>query len=231
MANDSHFGRLDMPAMERLERVLSERSQGTYSTPVLHGMLTASVVGPEPVPLDYVVQTVLNPPESEGIGFDAFPEFEWVKDETKELHRRIKEVFAGDPETYQLFVHMPRLAEGDDTPDPKTWCNGFVEGMADNRDQWKPLLEARGGFEMAAPILMTSDPEEWEHKDVLNPFPALAPLELCEGIKLAVLAIHSFWQVREPTPSRMQRPPRISRNAPCPCGSGKKYKQCCGRGA
>ena len=23
--------------------------------------------------------------------------------------------------------------------------------------------------------------------------------------------------------------PKISRNAPCPCGSGKKYKHCCGR--
>ncbi len=22
---------------------------------------------------------------------------------------------------------------------------------------------------------------------------------------------------------------KIERNAPCPCGSGKKYKQCCGR--
>ena len=22
-------------------------------------------------------------------------------------------------------------------------------------------------------------------------------------------------------------PPKISRNAPCPCGSGKKYKKCC----
>ena len=22
---------------------------------------------------------------------------------------------------------------------------------------------------------------------------------------------------------------KISRNAPCPCGSGKKYKHCCGR--
>ena len=23
--------------------------------------------------------------------------------------------------------------------------------------------------------------------------------------------------------------PKIGRNEPCPCGSGKKYKQCCGR--
>ena len=24
--------------------------------------------------------------------------------------------------------------------------------------------------------------------------------------------------------------PRVGRNDPCPCGSGKKYKKCCGRG-
>jgi preprotein translocase subunit SecA len=25
--------------------------------------------------------------------------------------------------------------------------------------------------------------------------------------------------------------PKVGRNDPCPCGSGKKYKKCCGRGA
>ena len=25
--------------------------------------------------------------------------------------------------------------------------------------------------------------------------------------------------------------PKVGRNEPCPCGSGKKYKKCCGRGA
>ena len=28
---------------------------------------------------------------------------------------------------------------------------------------------------------------------------------------------------------RVTQPPRIGRNAPCPCGSGRKYKKCCGR--
>lgn len=27
------------------------------------------------------------------------------------------------------------------------------------------------------------------------------------------------------------KPPKIGRNDPCPCGSGKKYKNCCGRNA
>ena len=27
------------------------------------------------------------------------------------------------------------------------------------------------------------------------------------------------------------KPPKVGRNDPCPCGSGKKYKKCCGRNA
>ena len=45
-------------------------------------------------------------------------------------------------------------------------------------------------------------------------------------------AIHAYWlQKREhlkPAVSTVQREsPRIGRNDPCPCGSGKKYKKCC----
>ena len=31
------------------------------------------------------------------------------------------------------------------------------------------------------------------------------------------------------TPWKVEKKEKISRNAPCPCGSGKKYKKCCGR--
>jgi hypothetical protein len=34
-------------------------------------------------------------------------------------------------------------------------------------------------------------------------------------------------RVWEPAP--MRTGPKIGRNEPCPCGSGKKYKKCCGR--
>ena len=31
-----------------------------------------------------------------------------------------------------------------------------------------------------------------------------------------------------PTPQQMRRnPPKVGRNEPCPCGSGKKFKKCC----
>ena len=36
-------------------------------------------------------------------------------------------------------------------------------------------------------------------------------------------------QPKEPPIPVRQYTPRISRNAPCPCGNGRKYKKCCGR--
>lgn len=36
---------------------------------------------------------------------------------------------------------------------------------------------------------------------------------------------NSYGESRKP----VTRAEKVGRNAPCPCGSGKKYKQCCGR--
>jgi len=39
-----------------------------------------------------------------------------------------------------------------------------------------------------------------------------------------------FVKEQSSTASQVQKPSaKIGRNAPCPCGSGKKYKHCCGR--
>jgi uncharacterized protein len=223
------FGLLSPEDQEKMELILTEHSDGSYGAPALHGILTASVVGPKPVAMDWIVQTVLSPPESEAIGFDDFPEFTWVVEKIEEWLHRIGQVFQQDPKLFRLLVYMPKLKEGDTTPDPQTWCNGFVEGMAYNRDSWAPIFATKFGFEMVAPILMTSDPDEWEKKDVLNPFTELTPLELCDGIKIAALAIHAFWSSYDPNQSSVRAPNTPGRNDPCPCGSGKKYKRCCGR--
>jgi len=34
----------------------------------------------------------------------------------------------------------------------------------------------------------------------------------------------------EPSREPIKKQKKIGRNDPCPCGSGKKYKKCCGRG-
>ena len=32
-----------------------------------------------------------------------------------------------------------------------------------------------------------------------------------------------------PPETKKNEAPKVGRNDPCPCGSGKKYKKCCGR--
>jgi yecA family protein len=176
-----------------------------YGLPALHGMLTASVVGPSPVPLEWILQAVLSPPESKAIEVELYPEFSWVAKKAEELLSRIEQVFAEDPELFRLLVYMPKLKEGDTTPDPQTWCNGFVEGMAYHREDWKPMLTREVGFLALAPIMMTSDPDEWEEKGVLNPFTELTPLELGDALKLGTLAVHKFWSDFEEVRVRSER--------------------------
>lgn len=50
----------------------------------------------------------------------------------------------------------------------------------------------------------------------------------------ALADIHAYWlEHRSNPPSRspsvpVRREHNVGRNAPCPCGSGKKFKKCCG---
>lgn len=62
--------------------------------------------------------------------------------------------------------------------------------------------------------------EEW----LQTPRPALEgekPATVLEGGRLFPSKVETF----------RREAPKIGRNAPCPCGSGKKFKRCCGKAA
>lgn len=57
---------------------------------------------------------------------------------------------------------------------------------------------------------------------------ALAKAE--EAFPGTIHDIFRFWQVQRSSPAPVRREaPKVGRNDPCPCGSGKKFKQCCGK--
>ena len=50
-----------------------------------------------------------------------------------------------------------------------------------------------------------------------------------ESLPDLVQSIHDFWVARRNIPAPIRREaPKVGRNDPCPCGSGRKFKQCCG---
>lgn len=77
--------------------------------------------------------------------------------------------------------------------------------------------------------------ETWLRDEVaarqLLPFEALAKDEV-DGITTThrerlgshVAALHAYWQAKRRV---VHATPKVGRNDPCPCGSGKKHKKCC----
>ena len=55
-------------------------------------------------------------------------------------------------------------------------------------------------------------------------------LSLIRALPEIALATKAHWQGdwHPLLDAPVQRAPKIGRNDPCPCGSGKKYKRCCG---
>ena len=116
------------------------------------------------------------------------------------------------------------------------WARGFLHAVSLAREDWEALPE---GDEEGAELV----------EDALGAIVALVPDddgeaggaeasaddrdELIGEALIAAYDLREYWRdvdfertrVKEP----IRREPKVGRNDPCPCGSGRKFKQCHGR--
>lgn len=123
------------------------------------------------------------------------------------------------------------------------WAEGFLQAIMLRADAWEPLFKSRRDGKLLFPILslccdksgdsLLGLPPETEDR-ILARVPELIPA--------CVIGIATYWRRKGPrqvSPWLEARPrPRpsstaikVGRNDRCPCGSGKKFKRCCGRAA
>jgi len=108
------------------------------------------------------------------------------------------------------------------------WCTGYMKGVTLYPAAAVTIPDM---IEMLAPIRQFADPDGWDSLKGKNHREIRA---LQEQIAPAARAIHAYWLTRRTPPDAevgtYVRPgPKVGRNDPCPCGSGKKHKKCCGR--
>ena len=107
------------------------------------------------------------------------------------------------------------------------WCHGYMTAVALYPSHAVAGAEMQ---EMLAPIRQFANPDGWNDLDGLT-HDEIRRLQ--ERIPLAARALHAYWLARR-TPLGLEsatyvRPgPKVGRNDPCHCGSGRKYKKCCG---
>lgn len=105
------------------------------------------------------------------------------------------------------------------------WCEGFLRGLA----LWGPLAPA--DVQLMANYLhpiryFCTD----EGRDALLAMPHSEIKQLQDSIpaNVSMLHAHFFKRVKRANTTVVHTAPKPGRNDPCPCGSGKKYKKCCG---
>jgi uncharacterized protein len=200
----------DLTALDAF--LMSERSpEESMLLSDLDGFLTAIAVGPE----------LVTPSEWMPIIWRwETPEF----DSETEMQTVLGAILA----RYNEIVHG--LNQDEPVCEPLYW-EGFLEGVDLRRKAWEPIFaDPDAGIAMLPIIALCSD----EHGDSLldlddeqeNAIAADVP----ELIPECVVKIHGFWKRHYGRKIRPGASPKPGRNAPCPCGSGRKFKNCCAIG-
>ena len=118
------------------------------------------------------------------------------------------------------------------------WAKGFLRGMQVRPGEWSLLVDDEDHAGSLVPIFALAH----EH----DPDPSLRPYrepisaeqreKLIVGAAAGVRNIFDYFEATrllETEPTRNEatfrrESEKIGRNEPCPCGSGKKFKRCCG---
>jgi uncharacterized protein len=109
------------------------------------------------------------------------------------------------------------------------WAEGFLQAIRLRGEAWEKLFRSEKHVHSLVPILALCGDEDGESllqlpDEAENQFFADAG----ELVPAAVLEIAEFWRAARSAPHRRSTGPKTGRNDPCPCGSGKKFKKCCG---
>jgi uncharacterized protein len=193
----------------------------------LDGFLTAIAIGPELVMPSEWLPAIWGGEEPV---FEDEEQARTVLGAIMGRYNEILRVLDTDPEAYEpVFWEGP---EGEVIA--ADWAEGFADAIRLRPEAWRPLLEDREAVVMLMPILALCGDGEGGSPLELDP-EADADLlaEAPELIPMCVAGMHGFWKERRGRPTAVSahtrgRKAKIGRNDPCPCGSGRKYKRCCG---
>ena len=232
-------GPLTNAEIEELDEFLldAEEIEEAMDVSTLDGFLTAIVCGPKTIMPSEWLPWVWDMEH----GKDA-PQF---KDEARAqrilglLMRHMNDIaqtLHQAPEHYEpLFMENPN--DGDPVPIIDEWCSGFMKGVQLDSEGWLPVVAGKPSW--MSTLMLYGTKEGWEALEKKN-------LSLDEHRTLAarlagtVQQIHAFWleqrrkQIAEGAlsevvrPAPIRNPNKVGRNQSCPCGSGKKFKQCHG---
>ena len=218
--------------LDRLEALLDDPAlEDTLRLDEIQGYLCSTLAGPVPVPEEEWLAEVLGSDEAA-----ASP----AGQELAGLLRRFaadqaKLLATGEPPVLLLYG----TEEGDDAPsDFAPWCAAYLLGVDAAPEDWFDAIDEEEELEWLDErlfpfMVLTGEAEaaakehgeQWaegeEREELIR--------QSQDDLPQAVAEIHRFWLAKRGASTQRREGDKVGRNDPCPCGSGKKYKQCCGK--
>lgn len=200
-------------------RLISQDTKVEY----VHGILTAILCAPDMIMPSSWIPFI----------FEGEPEFESIEDAnyiTGLLMTFYNDIAKGlQDKTFEPLLKISGKASRPEEAQP--WCQGFIRGLVlwDREVTREPEV-----INTLTSIIMLSDSKTFfstrPELEKLDPEVKKEMLESAfDNIAGDVLMLHRH-QVTPAFPNPSDLPSaKVGRNDPCPCGSGKKYKKCCGR--
>lgn len=224
-------GPLSEAEFEELDDFLASPSVEACSMDIanLEGFLTAIAIGPHLVMpsqwLPWVWDMVEGETEPE---FASQEEAKQICSLVMRLYNGVVDALAARADTFEPVFHFGGERGATE------WCEGFLLGILFDEENWNLLMLAQptwftpfmrlGTEEGLDLIAQADDKRTW-----------------IDAIEPSLMHIHVYWLERRLPGSpgagfsglgagktQVRAAPKIGRNDPCPCGSGKKYKKCCG---
>ncbi len=116
------------------------------------------------------------------------------------------------------------------------WVSGFEEAMRLRPDAWMATVESGDpDVEHALPLLLTLHAIQAGESDMPNDSIDELSVQAPDLIPEIVLTLNSWVKAQRGAtgaanlPGAPARSTKVGRNDPCPCGSGRKFKKCCGQ--
>ncbi|HJW02860.1 MAG TPA: UPF0149 family protein [Azospira sp.] len=217
--------------LDRLEALLDDPAlELTMDLDELQGYLCAALAGPVPTPEEQWLVEILG--SEEAVASEAGQEAAAL---LRRFAAKQAELLASNE---PLLLLLYGKEEGDDAPsDFKPWCIGFLHGVDGSPEDWFDAIDDEEELnwidERLFPLMVLTGEAEAaakEHGEEWVEGQELEDLERqCEDdLPVAVADMYRFWLAKRSGGTVRREGGKVGRNDPCPCGSGKKYKACCG---
>jgi uncharacterized protein len=148
----------------------------------------------------------------------------------------IVSVFKDDPDDIApIFIAATYPGDPREYTDADMWACGFMQGIELCRKDWQPFFDDPKSAKVLRPLHLLGSDDVSSEEEALTETREQCE-KLAQQIPESLAWIYRFWlpyrqaimESTNATTTIQRQDSKIGRNDPCPCGSGKKFKKCCG---